>query len=194
MLYLSGAVRKGMPAMLSMGMGNRAPAEGLWAADSGRYNAPEKYTDEKYLAWLERHRWAANRCLFATAPDVVGDGYQTLILSVPMFARIQALGYPVAFVAQDGIDYIPWYRFDALFIGGTTKFKLSEQVRELCAEAKRRGKFLHMGRVNSYKRLKIASAFGCDSVDGTKLAFGPDVNQLLVERWLVDLHHAPVLL
>src|SRR4051812_48972128 len=97
-----------MPAMLSMGMGNKAPAEGLWAADSGRYNNPDAYTNEKYLDFLARHAWAADRCLFATAPDVVGDAQRTLVLSLPMFEPIRAAGYKVAFIAQDGIDHIPW--------------------------------------------------------------------------------------
>jgi hypothetical protein len=33
-----------------------------------------------------------------------------------------------------------------------------------------------MGRVNSVRRLQIASEWGCDSVDGTMLAFAPDTN------------------
>lgn len=193
MLYLSGSVRNGMPAMLSMGMGNRAPDAEVWAADSGRFNNPESYTDEKYLAFLARHSWAADRCLFATAPDVVGDAHRTLCLSMPMFQKIREAGYPVAFIAQDGIDYIPWDRFDVLFIGGTTKFKLSEKAREVCREAKQRGKWVHMGRVNSMRRMRIAQEFDCDSVDGTYIAFGPDLNQPKVERWLRELHARPSL-
>lgn len=34
------------------------------------------------------------------------------------------------------------------------------------AQAKERGLWVHMGRVNSYRRLRHARRIGCDSVDG----------------------------
>lgn len=95
-----------MPAMLTPHMGNLPPAGQVWAADNGRYSAPEKYTDVAYLEWLEKRRPDADRCLFATAPDVVGDATATLALSAPMFARIREAGYLVALVAQDGLEYL----------------------------------------------------------------------------------------
>jgi hypothetical protein len=36
-------------------------------------------------------------------------------------------------------------------------------------DARRRGKWVHMGRVNGLRRLRIALDFGVDSVDGTFL-------------------------
>ena len=36
------------------------------------------------------------------------------------------------------------------------------------AEAKRRRKWVHMGRVNSERRIRYAASIGCDSIDGTK--------------------------
>ena len=41
-----------------------------------------------------------------------------------------------------------------------------------------------MGRVNSLRRLRLAAADGYDSVDGTFLAFGPDVNLPRLRAWL----------
>lgn len=175
--------------MLSMGMGNRAPTEGPWAADSGRYNKPESYTDEKYLAFLTRHQWAAERCLFATAPDVMGDAVATWELSVKMFEPIRSLGYPAALVAQDGLvlEGLDWDRFDALFVGGTTEYKLSPEARAACHEAKERGKWVHMGRVNSLRRMLIAKDFRCDSVDGTTIAYHPANQEKLVRGWLAKV-------
>lgn len=169
MLYLSGVVRPDMPAMVTPRMGQRPPVGQPWAADNGRYSAPQDYTDASYLAWLGR--MPSESCLFATAPDVVGDAASTLALSAPMFAHIRAAGYPVALVAQDGLELlpVPWDDFDALFIGGTTAWKLSTDAAELVAEAKRRGKWVHMGRVNSLRRMAYADAIGCDSADGTVL-------------------------
>lgn len=190
MLYLSGAVSEGLPAMISMGQGDRAPAAGPWAADNGRFNKPSAYTDEKYLRFLARHAWAADRCLFATAPDVMGDAAATLDLSWPLFRVVRDAGYPVALVAQDGLEdlAVPWAAFDALFIGGTTAWKMSQGAEALCREAKRRGKWVHMGRVNSYRRLRIADDFGCDSADGTCLKYAPTENEGRILRWLEKLH------
>lgn len=175
MLYLSGVVRPDMPAMLSLGMGNRVPAGQLWAADNGRFNNPAAYSDDAYVRFLARHSHARTRCLFATAPDVVGDATATLELSGPMFPRIHGAGYLVALVAQDGLTsgMVPWSQIDALFVGGTTAWKLSEDAYGLAREAKSRGKWTHMGRVNSWRRFRAAAAAGYDSADGTALRFDP---------------------
>jgi hypothetical protein len=173
LLYLSGVVRPDLPAMVTPNMGNRLPPGQMWAADNGRFSAPEKYTDAGYLLWLGTRY--AESCLFATAPDVVGDAAATLALSAPMFEPIRAAGYRVALVAQDGLEHltVPWDRFDVLFIGGTTAWKLGEACRVIVAEAKRRGVWVHMGRVNSLKRMRYAESIGCDSADGTVLKHDP---------------------
>lgn len=145
----------------------------IWAADNGRFSASENYSDDRYLAWLAS--MPAESCLFATAPDVVADPTATLALSVPMLAPIRALGYPVALVAQDGLENlpVPWEDIDALFIGGTTEWKLGEGARVLVAAARRRGRWVHMGRVNSFRRYRYAEQIGCDSADGTVLKHDP---------------------
>lgn len=191
MLYLSGVVRPDMPAMLQPGMGNLPPVGQPWAADNGRFSKPETYTDERYLTWLAK-RPAQEFCLFATAPDVVGDAAATLALSAPMFQRIRELGYPVALVAQDGLESlpVPWDDFDALFLGGTTAWKLSTEAAGLAQEAKRRGKWVHMGRVNSLRRMQYADAIGCDSADGTVLKHD---KSRPVETWAASIHDRPSL-
>src|SRR5258706_10861219 len=79
--------------------------------------------------------------------------------------------------AQNGLEQltVPWDDFDVLF-GGDTAWKLGPEARELVAKARCRGKAAHLGRVNSQRRLQYAAAIGCDSSDGTFLAFGPDQN------------------
>jgi hypothetical protein len=44
---------------------------------------------------------------------------------------------------------------------------LGPHAAALVAEAKRRGKYDHMGRVNSARRAAYAASIGCDSIDGT---------------------------
>src|SRR6516225_10366818 len=82
-----------------------------------------------------------------------------------------------AFVAQNGQERlpVPWDEFSVLFIGGDDEWKLGEPERDLAAEARLRGKRIHMGRVNSLKRMRYARAIGCDSADGTFIRYGPDL-------------------
>lgn len=164
--------------------GNTRPDGVLWCADNGCFG--KGYPgDVKWLAWLTKNAGSADTCLFATAPDVVGDAAATLERSAPWLPAIRSLGYPAALVAQDGLEdlEIPWSDFDVLFIGGSTEWKLGVNARRITAEAKARGKHVHMGRVNSERRFKYAAAIGCDSVDGTYLTFGPNINLPIVLSW-----------
>lgn len=172
---------------------NRRPDGVIWCADNGCYG--KGFNEHAWWQWLQDNAHAATTCVFATAPDVVGDATATLKRSLPWLPRIRSLGYPAAFVAQDGIDEIeiPWDEFDVLFLGGTDDFKLGPQARWAAAEAKQHGKWLHCGRVNSLRRMRYAEAIGCDSVDGTYLTFGPDVNLARLLGWVTELRQQPVL-
>lgn len=163
--------------------GNLRPAGVTWCADNGCFS--DKWDAEKWWAFLVAKAGAADTCLFAVAPDVVGDAAATLEKSMPWLAKIRGLGYPVAYVAQNGFDadVIPWDAIDVLFIGGDDLFKLGPEGRAAVREAKLRGKRVHMGRVNSEKRWRYADAIGCDTVDGTLLTYGPDTNLRRILTW-----------
>jgi hypothetical protein len=66
------------------------------------------------------------------------DAAATLAESLPWLPRIRALSYPAAFAAQDGAEDlpIPWNEFDALFVAGSTRWKLGPAARNLVAETK----------------------------------------------------------
>jgi hypothetical protein len=162
---------------------NRRDDGVTWCADNGCFS--DKWDQEKWWQFLVDNAHAASTCLFAVAPDVVGDAWRSHLRSYPWLEKIRALGYPVAYVMQDNAEKhpIPWADFDVAFIGGTTDWKLGAAAREIAAEAKRRGKWVHMGRVNSERRWRYAEAIGCDSADGTFLTFGPDANLPKVLAW-----------
>ncbi|WP_393101708.1 hypothetical protein [Streptomyces sp. LN325] len=63
-----------------------------------------------------------------------------------------------------------------LFLAGSTEWKTSPTAHRVALEARERGIRVHMRRVNSRRRLRLADAFGCATTDGTHLAFGPDIN------------------
>lgn len=167
----------------------RAPLPGvIWAADNGCFG--KGYPgDEKYLAWLDRHAHAASRCLFATAPDVVGDAAETAERSRGMLREIRRRGYPAALVLQDGQEdvRVPWRRLDAVFIGGSDEFKLGPVAARLARLAKEKGKYVHVGRVNSYTRLSYSRSLGADSADGTFVNRAPHHNLGRMRVWFDKL-------
>lgn len=167
--------------------GNKRPAGVRWCADNGCFS--DKFDQAQWWAWLVANAEDAASCAFAVAPDVVGDAVATLARSRPWLARIRELGYPVAFVAQDGIEetVIPWDEFDALFVGGSTEFKLGEVAVEVIREAKARGKYVHVGRVNSRKRLMAFAELEVDSVDGTFITYAPAQNIHRLLSWVHEL-------
>lgn len=196
--------------------GRLRPRDVFWCADNGAFS--DRFDEAKWWKFLERNAYDAGTCLFATAPDVVGNAAATLARSLPWLPKIRELGYPAALVAQNGIERleVPWDSFDALFIGGCVEcpdhgpapkaprtgrgawqkffcpvcsreifdWKLGPAVRELVTEAKRRGKHVHAGRVNSGRRYRYFRDLGCDSADGTFLIKGAEQNLPRLLRWL----------
>lgn len=188
--------------MTTPAQGNRIPDGALYACDNGRFGCDGKGRNwpghERWWAWLVRtvERYGPDRCLWALAPDVPFSATATLAESTPWLARIRSLGVPAAFAAQNGADLpglIPWDDLDVLFLAGDTAWKVGPVAEALAREARERGKAVHMGRVNSLIRLRIAEWVGCDSCDGTYLAFGPEKNLRRLTGWLGQLHHQPAL-
>jgi hypothetical protein len=176
--------------MTTPAQGNRIPDNAQYACDNGKFGKGWP-GPEKWFAWLTDtvNQYGADRCLWAVAPDVPFDAVGTLAESRPWLARIRDLGIPAAYAAQDGSEngLIPWGEFDVLFLAGSTEWKISPAAARLAAQAKALGLDVHMGRVNSLRRMTIASTFGCDSADGTYLAFGPDINLPKVLGWMTEL-------
>jgi len=162
-----------------------------WAVDNDAFKSFDEARFLRALASLS----GLPGCLWVATPDIVGDASRTLALFSLWEPRIRALGYPVALVAQDGLESlpIPWDRLDAVFLGGSTEWKLSLPAEEIGFEAKARGKHLHMGRVNSAKRLRHAFEIGCDTVDGTSYSAFRDVNLPKAMRSMRRLERTPCL-
>jgi hypothetical protein len=184
--------------------GNRPPAAGWWAADNGCVIAGPgrvpvdnpRWSAAWWLAFLERNAPAAPRCLFAVLPDVVCDHSATLARSLPWASRVRELGYRTAFAFQNGSEddpHVPWDAIDAAFLAGDDVWKLGQPAHRIAVRARGHGRWVHMGRVNSAKRLRRAAVMGCDSVDGTFLKHGPDQNLPRLQGWLDQLAAVPPL-
>ena len=204
MIYLSGVCPPELRAVLpardlglmwtprSWAPGQQVPGV-TWAADNGCFTLGDRFDPAAWLSWLGARD--PHGCLFAVAPDVVGDAAGTLARSAPYYELIRAAGFRAAFVLQDGQEHlpVPWDQVDAVFIGGTTAWKLGGGACRLAYEAKDRGVWVHMGRVNSAKRLRRAAVMGCDSADGTFLRWAPRENVPRMRAWLAALDGQPTI-
>lgn len=154
-----------------------------WAADNGCFvdvAKPGSFKADKWLAWLEAAGPAD--CAWATLPDVVGDQAATLSRSWDYIPVVRDLGYRPSIVLQDGLDGrqlgLILDIVEDVFIGGSTEWKLGPTARQATFTAKLNGAQVHMGRVNSLRRLTYAAAIGCDSADGTYLNYGRAVDRV----------------
>jgi len=109
-------------------------------------------------------------------PDVVADHAATIELWREWAPEVRSLGHRTAFVAQDGCETFSQVPTDAdaVFIGGSTDYKLSTETAGLIGDAKAAGLWVHMGRVNTQRRARWAQAVGCDSIDGTTFSMFTD--------------------
>lgn len=193
MLYLATAstqqVRDAMAAGLlgqlnQPNVAHRPVPGAIWAADNGCFSDTRPFDADRWLAWLDRQ--PRTDCLFAVVPDVVGDHEATVERWALYADTVRGLGFRPAFVLQDGCtpDEIP-ADTDCVFVGGSTDWKLSPASVACMRAAKARGCWVHVGRVNSLRRLRWCADLGVvDSVDGTFLAFGPDRNLPRLLSWL----------
>ncbi len=139
-------------------------ATGLpWGIDNGAYSG----FDADAFRCLVARAAGQPRLLWVVCPDVVGDARGTAALHARWEPELRCAGVPVAFVLQDGQESLPLPGAEAYFLGGTTRWKLSQSAGDVAAEGKRRGALLHVGRVNSLRRLEFALSMAADSVDGS---------------------------
>jgi hypothetical protein len=163
-----------------------------WAADNGCFSS--SWDPDRWVDWLCRMR-PLGHPIFAVVPDVVADAQATRLLFHDWAPIVTDLGYQPAYVAQNGatVAAIPWSDITCVFIGGDTEWKLGHQAEAVTRHAKQLGIWVHMGRVNSLRRMRIAESWGVDSCDGTFLKFGPDLNTKRLLAMLNAVHTQPSL-
>lgn len=158
-----------------------------WACDNACFSG---FNPDAFWRMLARAQGKPG-CEWVVCPDVVGDAKAT-IEHWWHAEEICWRGFTPAFVLQDGQENLPLPWAQVYFLGGTDNFKLSNAAVKLCLEAKRRKAWLHIGRVNTLKRLAFAHAVGADSVDGYSMnRFGDTYLEKFV-KWIRHLeYHQP---
>jgi len=191
--------RKAMDAHL-LGC-SRTPAGGsvidpdVWDVmlDNGCFGGGWEF--DPWYRWLGRIKTSA---IFAVSPDVFdpsgGECHKATLANWRIYApMIRELGHTPAFVAQVGSSpaAIP---LDAtvVFLGGTTAWKIGPVAEAITRDAKKRGCWVHMGRVNTLSRIELARSWGCDSVDGTCLVYSPKGALYDLLRWMGHYPGHPV--
>lgn len=148
-------------------------ATGLpWAADNGAFAG---FEPGAFARMVEKVA-GQPRLLWLACPDVVGDAAGTLRLFEEWMPQLR-WRVPLAFVLQDGQESlpVPWRYLAAVFVGGSTRWKVGGAAARLVEQAKRHGLLAHMGRVNSLRRIRTAIDFGCDTIDGGQFSRWGDV-------------------
>jgi hypothetical protein len=142
-------------------------SERPWAIDNGGFSGLDI---KAFMALLEREAHHKDKCLFVTAPDIVGSARRTLEVFERWRPRLD--GWRVALVCQDGQEDLPlpWDDIAAVFIGGTTNWKGSDHVVHIVRAAKALDKWVHVGRVNHAARFEHFEKIGADSFDGSGIA------------------------
>lgn len=143
-----------------------------WACDNDCYVALKR------TAYVRMLRVVAGQpgLLWVTAPDVVADADATIARFRLWRPALDYYKLPIAFVAQDGQEQrpVPWDAIRCLFIGGSTTWKEGPHAAQLIREAHERGKWVHVGRVNTLRRYWWLSSLPVDSIDGTCFSKWPD--------------------
>lgn len=207
MIYLSGAVREELlaldhprigamfqPRSYGMATVDRWP---MFAADCGGYGG--KFNPNVWLPWIDKIADRGDRCLFAVVPDrfdpddLDGNLAATAQMWEQWYEEVLVRGLRPAWVAQNGAtpDDIP-PEAGAVFIGGSTDWKLSEQAWTVVTAARAHELWVHMGRVNGGGRFGAGYISGVDSADGNVLKYGYDRNIRRLLTWLDDTESMPL--
>lgn len=110
------------------------------------------------------------RVRFVVVPDIVFGGKASLEFSLSWLSEVQGETERVLIPVQDDMEPADIEGLlgskVGVFIGGGDDFK-ERSAGMWCALARSRGAWCHMGRVNAMRRIHIAMAAGCNSIDGS---------------------------
>ena len=138
-----------------------------YAIDNGAFS---NFDPNTFRTLLAREINNKDLCRFVAVPDVVGSAMRTREAFEHWVIRLGS--WPLAYVCQDGQETvnIPWEDITAIFIGGTTEFKMSLCVKQIIKTAQLMEKWIHIGRVNTPGRFEYFDSIGANSIDGTGLS------------------------
>lgn len=142
-----------------------------FACDNGAWSCHQRnvpFDETGFKRLIDRVGGAAD---FVIAPDIVAGGDQSLLFSESWMPYLRNMRL-VLLAIQDGItadaagEFLRHHPNAGLFLGGSTEYKLQTMFAwGLVAHAF--GRYYHVGRVNTARRIQLAAEAGADSFDGT---------------------------
>lgn len=169
--------RRNIEAMRAHGFGLLLTPDAPWlhngftiALDNGAFGAWQRGTRWQPEPWLDLLDKHGEQARWAVLPDIVHGGRESLAQSLEWLQRVRNRTALWLIAVQDGMtskDVSPHVNQTVgLFVGGSSEWK--EQTLPTWGKlAKRRGCYLHVGRVNTARRIRLCAMAGADSFDGT---------------------------
>jgi len=147
--------------------------EGMrYALDNGAWSAYRRGVAWDPDPFLDAVRQLGSGADFVVLPDIVGAGAASIRRSRTWLPFLCGYTRLVLVPVQDGVDpadVVPLLGENVgLFIGGTTAWKL-DTLGYWGGVAAKIGCYLHVGRVNTQRRIARCHAAGAQSFDGTSV-------------------------
>lgn len=144
-----------------------------YAIDNGAWTAFQSGRPWDERAFLEVVRKLGAAADWVVAPDIVEGGPASLERSLAWLPRLLDLCPRVLIAVQDGTVATDVERSlgprVGLFVGGSTAWKERSTLEVWGPLARSLGCWLHVGRVNSQRRIAICQEAGATSFDGTSV-------------------------
>ena len=141
-----------------------------YALDNGAWSAycqGRAFNDRAFLSALRQFGAEAD---WTTLPDIVAGGHASLALSLRWMRRVLDESPRALLAVQDGLapdDVAPFLgERVGIFIGGSTAWKL-RTLPQWAALGQRQGCWIHVGRVNTVRRIALCNVVGATSFDGS---------------------------
>lgn len=139
---------------------------GAWSA----FQSGKPFDFDAFCGCVDQLGAGADFCI---TPDIVGEGRQSLNLSTTWLPWVLERTRLALIAVQDGMtpdDVRPLLRLRVgLFVGGTTEWKLGT-LPLWGSLARETNTYLHVGRVNTARRIRYCASVGAHSFDGTSVS------------------------
>lgn len=141
-----------------------------YALDNGAWTAYQQgraFDENAFRRALDKVGEGAD---WIVLPDIVAGGLRSLDYSLTWLERLRGFPRQLLIAVQDGMEIDDVREVLSpvvgIFVGGSTQWK-EATTGAWGSVARRRNCYLHVGRVNSVRRIRICSAAGANSIDGT---------------------------
>ena len=141
-----------------------------YALDNGAWSSYQQGRPFDEPAFVRALRKLGAGADWTTLPDIVAGGHASLDLSLRWMRHVLDESNRALLAVQDGMsveDVRPFIGARVgIFVGGSTKWKLAT-LNLWTALGREVGCWVHVGRVNTARRISLCSSTGATSFDGT---------------------------